>query len=68
MHWQRIPQHGEDELSTGNVKTHVMRSRYYAVSTVRLCELLRNAGFENVKRLDGVFYQPILVGTKPTKG
>jgi hypothetical protein len=41
-----------------------MRSRGYAISTVRLCELMREAGFGNVKRLDGVFYQPVLVGTK----
>lgn len=58
----------EDELSTGQVKTHKMRSRYYAVSTARLCELMREAGFQNVKRLDGVFYQPVLVGTKPAIG
>jgi len=45
----------EEELSTGQVKTHVMRSRYYAVSVERLCELMREAGFESVKRLDDAF-------------
>ncbi|MBO9354974.1 methyltransferase domain-containing protein [Bordetella petrii] len=55
----------EEELATGRVETHVMRSRYYAVSTTRLSQLMRQAGFENVKRLDGAFYQPVLIGTKP---
>jgi len=54
----------EEDLSTREVRTHVMRSRYYAVSTLRLIELMREAGFENVQRLDGVFYQPVLVGTR----
>lgn len=53
-----------EDLRTGAVQTHVMRSRYYAVSTERLCALMREAGFGDVKRLDGVFYQPVLVGTK----
>ncbi|VTU32925.1 class I SAM-dependent methyltransferase [Variovorax sp. PBL-E5] len=55
----------EEDLVTAQVTTRVLRSRYYAVSTTRLCELLREAGFDNVRRLDGVFYQPVLVGTKP---
>jgi SAM-dependent methyltransferase len=54
----------EENLSTQEVKTHVMRSSYYAVSTTKLCELMRQAGFENVRRIDGVFYQPVLLGTK----
>lgn len=55
----------EEELGSGQVKTHVMRSRYYAVSVERLCELMRQAGFERVRRIDDAFYQPILVGTRP---
>ncbi|NJO35580.1 MAG: class I SAM-dependent methyltransferase [Rhodospirillales bacterium] len=54
----------EEHLATGAVRTHVMRSRYYAISTARLCALMERAGFRNVSRLDGVFYQPVLVGTK----
>ena len=54
----------EENLSTRVVTTHSMRSRYYAVSTGRLCELMREAGFEGVKRIDGAFYQPVLVGTR----
>ena len=52
----------EEELASGKVMTHVMRSRYYAISTQRLLELMRQAGFSNVRRIDGVFYQPVLIG------
>jgi SAM-dependent methyltransferase len=54
----------EEDLSSSMVRTHVMRSRYYAISTTRLLDLMRQAGFENVRRLDHVFYQPVLVGTR----
>jgi SAM-dependent methyltransferase len=45
--------------------TRVMRSRYYAVGTGRLLELMRQAGFVRVERLDGRFYQPVLLGHRP---
>lgn len=56
----------EENLSSGEAKTRVMRSRYYAISTDRLCGLMRKAGFEDVRRIDGIFYQPVLVGTRPS--
>ncbi|MGJ7556892.1 class I SAM-dependent methyltransferase [Variovorax sp. RB3P1] len=56
-----------EDLATQAVSTRVMRSRYYAVSTVRLCELMRNAGLENVRRIDDAFFQPVLVGTRPAR-
>jgi SAM-dependent methyltransferase len=55
----------EEDLPTQQVFTHVMRSRYYAVSTERLCGLMRAAGFQHVRRIDDVFFQPVLVGTQP---
>jgi SAM-dependent methyltransferase len=55
----------EEDLPTGQVRTQVMRSRYYAISTDRLCELMRAAGLRHVRRIDDVFYQPVLVGTQP---
>lgn len=54
----------EEDLRSREVKTHAMRSRYYAISTDRLCALMREAGFDEVRRLDEVFYQPVLVGTR----
>lgn len=47
--------------------TRVMRSRYYAVGTDRLMALLRQAGFVDVERVDGGFYQPVLVGRRRSK-
>lgn len=39
------------------------RSRYYAVSPVRLEALLREAGFSNVHRAECDYYQPVIVGS-----
>jgi SAM-dependent methyltransferase len=46
------------------VEVQVLRTRYYAVPVKRLLELMLAAGFEKVRRLDGQFYQPVLIGTK----
>jgi SAM-dependent methyltransferase len=54
----------EEDLATGIVRTHVMRSRYYAVSVEKLLGLMGGAGFSDVRRIDNAFFQPILVGTK----
>lgn len=53
-----------EDLTSCVVKTHTLRSKYYAVATARLCALMEQAGFHEVQRLDGVFYQPVLVGTR----
>ncbi len=56
----------EENQQTGTVETHVMRSRYYAISPNHLLDLMRHAGFKDVKRLDdGVSHPAILVGTRP---
>jgi len=47
------------------VDTRVFRSRYYAVSIDRLMALAREAGFVRVERIDGVFFQPLIVAHKP---
>lgn len=40
-----------------------MRATYYALPATRLMELMRDAGFEDVRRLDGdAFYQPLILG------
>jgi SAM-dependent methyltransferase len=56
----------EENLATHEVKTHAMRSTYYAISTHRICQLMQEAGLQNVRRIDGAFYQPVLFGTKAT--
>lgn len=45
-------------------KTHVFKLKYYAVSISVLKRLMQQAGFEDVRRLDGRFFQPIIIGTK----
>lgn len=54
-----IADDGSPELTT-----RVFRSTYYALDTDRLLELMREARFRDVARLDGVFFQPLLVGTR----
>jgi len=51
-----------------NCEVHVMRSVYYAVSIAALTMLMARAGFENVRRLDDAFFQPVLVGVRPNEG
>jgi len=43
---------------------HVMRSKYYAVPVARVVELMTEAGFRAVRRIDDRFYQPLIVGSK----
>lgn len=44
--------------------TLVTRSKYYAISIGKLMDLMSKAGFENVQRLDGKYFQPIIIGDK----
>lgn len=55
----------EEDLDTRAVATRVLRSRYYAVTTDHLLALMVEAGFVRTRRIDGAFYQPVLVGTRP---
>ncbi|MEJ7592068.1 MAG: class I SAM-dependent methyltransferase [Planctomycetaceae bacterium] len=52
----------EEEAS--EPETYVMRTRYNAVGTDHLLALMREAGFTSVERIDGRFYQPVLVGNR----
>ena len=53
-----------EDNGTANCTTHVMRSRYYAISIQRLIELMKEAGYCEVERLDKRFFQPVIVGTR----
>ncbi len=53
-----------DDRFSEEVVTHVLRTKYHAVGTGHLLELMCRAGFTAVERLDGRFYQPVLVGTR----
>lgn len=55
----------EEDKETGAVKTHAMRSTYYAISPAKVLELMRQAGFTRLRRLDDRADHPaILVGTR----
>lgn len=44
-------------------RTHTMRATYYALPVARLMELMRDAGFEDVRQLDeDAFFQPLVLG------
>jgi len=43
---------------------HVMRSKYYAVPVSRVVELMTEAGFQAVRRIDDRFFQPLIAGFK----
>jgi SAM-dependent methyltransferase len=53
-----------DDLASEQLVTHVMRTRYNALGTDRLLALMREAGFASTERLDGRFYQPVLLGNR----
>jgi hypothetical protein len=54
----------EDDQQSNRATTTVMRSRYYAVSPNRLMQLMAQAGYRSVTRLDDQFFQPALIGTR----
>ena len=52
------------ENRDGRCATEVLRSRYYAVTIDRLLALMQTAGFEATERMDGVLFQPVLIGRR----
>ncbi len=54
-----------EDPATGEPAAHAMRATYYAVSISRLMDLLRQAGFVDVERIDGEFFQPVVIGRRP---
>jgi len=54
----------EEDLSSKEVRTEAMRSRYYAIGITKLLLMMKEAGFQDVARIDQGLYQPVLVGTK----
>jgi SAM-dependent methyltransferase len=53
-----------DDRVSEQLVTHVLRTQYRAVGTDHLLALMRRAGFTATERLDGRFYQPVLVGNR----
>lgn len=54
----------EDPGGDSAVTTKVLRWRVYRIGIPRLIDLLGKAGFLSVHRIDGVYFQPVIVGTR----
>jgi SAM-dependent methyltransferase len=54
-----------EEAPGDDARTHLFRTRYYAVTIPRLLELMVAAGFVDVERRDGEFFQPVVIGMAP---
>jgi SAM-dependent methyltransferase len=52
------------DLKSGECVSTVTRAKYYAISISRLLGLMQEAGFLQVERCDGAFFQPVLIGRK----
>ena len=50
------------------IRTRSMRATYYALPLPRLVELMRQAGFTEVRQMDGAFFQPLVAGRRPRNG
>lgn len=53
----------EDDRASRPI-TRLSNTTYYAIHTNRLAELMTQAGFRQVRRLDDVYFQPVLIGIK----
>lgn len=52
------------EDRAGQCRTHAFRSTCYAVKIPQLIDLMSQAGFKKVRRVDNRFFQPIILGIK----
>jgi SAM-dependent methyltransferase len=43
----------------------IVKSSYLAIPVAQVAELVNVVGFQGVRRVDGRFFQPVLVGTRP---
>lgn len=46
-------------------QTEVKRTRYYAVGLSTLVQLMQDAGFDDIEVIRDVYFQPVIVGTRP---
>lgn len=47
------------------VPATLLNTSYLAIPVEQVAGLMRAVGFENVRRVDGRFFQPVVVGTRP---
>jgi len=53
-----------EDRGEAECRTHIMRSTYYAIRIPKLIDLMTEAGFSDVRRVDDRFFQPIITGTR----
>jgi SAM-dependent methyltransferase len=51
----------------GGERATVLTTSYLAIPVDRMVALVRQAGFHDVERLDGRFFQPVVAGTRPLR-
>jgi SAM-dependent methyltransferase len=61
-HYQVSMYYTEDR--SGECSSLVFRTKYYMVAIDRLKELMIEAGFSGICRVDGKFYQPVIIGRR----
>jgi SAM-dependent methyltransferase len=59
LSFEITPVDGEEAEAT------ILKTSYLAIPVERVTGLMRTVGFANVGRVDGRFFQPVLVGTRP---
>jgi SAM-dependent methyltransferase len=48
-----------------DAKATILKTSYLAIPVEQVAGLMRAVGFENIRRVDGRFLHPVLVGTRP---
>jgi SAM-dependent methyltransferase len=51
----------------GACRASVGRTTYYAIPVAEVAALMERAGFVKVRRIDGKFFQPLVVGVRPPR-
>jgi SAM-dependent methyltransferase len=54
-----------EDGGSNECRTHAFRSRYYAISIPNLSAMLTGVGYQDVRRIDDQFFQPVIVGKRP---
>ncbi len=57
----------DHDRNSGDSRTDLHQSRYYAIDTDSLMKLMQQSGFTAVARVDDAFFQPVLIGTRPVE-
>jgi len=54
-------------LDDATERATVVTTSYLAISVAHVVTFMRQAGFDDVERIDGRFFQPIVAGTRPRR-